>query len=384
MLAMLKKALAGTRGQLRNPLMTALGQLHYRPAVEVLTPLMKSPDLRLAFAAADALGLLGAPESFDAVFARLQAPMSEDTHERWGRISFARALKGIDPKRAVEPLAKMLAEEPRHNLTQLRHYCMLLADIGDPRGVRPIADLLLADIPETRLDAITALKRMGDPAIAEMIRLLREPNLGLRSALAVVLADMGPGAAEPLIAALQDESLNVRQGACWALGQLKSDRAVVPLVEQLKHTNPTIRGAAAWALGEIKDPRAVEPLIALLADPEVAARGGAADALGVLGDARAVEPLLKIVNDADWVARKSVLIALARLRDERVLIHLNQAMDDKNPTLKTAAQYAMQLLRTNATPATVASTPGTPAVTDRGWTRLPSTPLAPERRPRRR
>lgn len=82
------------------------------------------------------------------------------------------------------------------------------------------------------------------------------------------------------------------QAVAEALGKLGDTRAVEPLIAALQDEDVELRRAAAQALGEIGDSRAVEPLIAALRDKDIELRRVAARALGEIEDAQAVEPLL--------------------------------------------------------------------------------------------
>lgn len=155
------------------------------------------------------------------------------------------------------------------------------------------------------------------------------------------LVQIGSGAVDPLIAALQDRSYDVRKAAAKALGEIRDPRAVQPLMVAIKSGDNTsgdnaeqsaamnalveigsaavepllaaLKGRfhmarrAAVTLGRIKDPRAVEPLIAILIN-DSSMRGWAAQALAQIGSA-AAEPLAAILDDEsrrqtpDWATK---------------------------------------------------------------------------------
>ncbi len=93
------------------------------------------------------------------------------------------------------------------------------------------------------------------------------------------LADIGKPAVEPLVTALKDQDISIRQGAARALGAIKDNRALEPLAVALKDENASVRMRAAEALGEIKDSRAVEPLMTALKDEDPRVRISAESAL---------------------------------------------------------------------------------------------------------
>jgi HEAT repeat protein len=65
---------------------------------------------------------------------------------------------------------------------------------------------------------------------------------------------------KPLIGALEDESISVRQSVAYVLGKIGDTRAVEPLIKAVSEPRG-IWVSAAVALGNIGDMRAVEPLL---------------------------------------------------------------------------------------------------------------------------
>ena len=145
-----------------------------------------------------------------------------------------------------------------------------------------------------------ALKRIGNPAIAPLIR-------ALSSAI--------------------DEDLQ-RRGA-ETLGDLKAKEAVGTLVSFLRSSNSSVRRAAIDALGKIADSAAAEPLIQLLntlEDPDLVA--ATCGSLSKLSDSRAIDPVLK---------------ALSRLRFDRSReYHDEKIHDARQSVAKSLAAYPVR------------------------------------------
>ncbi len=76
----------------------------------------------------------------------------------------------------------------------------------------------------------------------------------------------------------------MRRAAAQALGTLGAVRALEPLLAALEDESPDVRREAAKALGHIGDPRAVERLVALAEDESDPAHWGASEALYVIAD----------------------------------------------------------------------------------------------------
>src|SRR5712691_475309 len=170
----------------------------------------------------------------------------------------------------------------------------------------------------------------------------------------------------------------VRRQAALAAGRIGDAQAVDPLVAALGDSRPAVQAAAAFALGVLKSPRAIAPLLALAravpaarqgppqaeAVTAIAKTGGdaAAAALGdLLGSgttagaatsavqrsalleawrlgARAPTPALIVqARNADAVARGNAIYALARLRTARSVPALVEALADPEASVRAVA-----------------------------------------------
>jgi HEAT repeat protein len=122
---------------------------------------------------------------------------------------------------------------------------------------------------------------------------------------------------EALIQQLRDDGDPLaRRRAAWALGERESCAAVAPLVAALEDPSVDVRLAACWALGEIKDEAAVEGMIRTLetdADPLV--REAAALALGEVGHPSPVKALTAAVEREEDL-REAVVWALGEILDD--------------------------------------------------------------------
>ena len=129
---------------------------------------------------------------------------------------------------------------------------------------------------------------------------------------------------EPLVKVLQDEDLDVRMNAAWALGAIGDPRAVEPLIKALEDEHLRVRGTAASALIRI-DPgwwenSAVKSVIAevfsALKDEDPTVRSNAAWVLGEIQDPKAVEPLIEALKDENSWVRQSAAGALEKITKE--------------------------------------------------------------------
>ena len=123
----------------------------------------------------------------------------------------------------------------------------------------------------------------------------------------------GPqGATESLLEVLRTGTRSERAAAAAELGALGDDDAVPALIAALDDESWEVRAAVAGALRDLPDPASVTPLLALIATepapPDVredelpAAReacNAAIEALGVIGDPEAAERLARIATDRE-------------------------------------------------------------------------------------
>lgn len=121
----------------------------------------------------------------------------------------------------------------------------------------------------------------------------------------------------PLLAALQDDSRDIRLQASLAVLRLRDPALVPALLAALDIPERRIQGLVATVLGTLEDRRAVLPLIDLLRraqsgsveetvmDSFANVHAQAAEALGRLGDRQAMDPLIEALADEDaWTRGK--------------------------------------------------------------------------------
>jgi hypothetical protein len=128
--------------------------------------------------------------------------------------------------------------------------------------------LLASDDEPAQQEAVGALSRLGQAAVAYLIEALDDDDWLVRIQAAVVLGAMGPeakAAVPALTDVLQDEDKYFRRHGAAALGKIgREARAAVPaLIETLKDPDEDVRRAAAAALGQI-GPEAREAVAALV------------------------------------------------------------------------------------------------------------------------
>ena len=175
-----------------------------------------------------------------------------------------------------------------------------LGKIGDKRAVESLIAALRDTNSDVRENAAKALGRIGWKPVNQTERSIY--LMALQEWDEVV--KIGAPAIAPLIAVLRDEDANVRRNAAKDLGKIGDKRAVEPLIAILEDPDWRIRSDAVLALGKIGDKKAVDPLIDALKDKDSSVRRMAAETLGKIGDERAVEPLIAALRDKNLDVRK--------------------------------------------------------------------------------
>ena len=290
---------------------------------------------------------------------------------------------------ALEDLARKLASSDPE---ERREAAVDLGRLG--REALPLLFKAIGDpdwrVRKTAVEALVALG--GEAVISGLIRCLSShENAGMRNSSIEALVQLGAGAVEAVLAALNTPDADVRKFLVDTLGDIRDQRAAPALIASLDDEDENISVSAAEALGKIGDPSAVEPLIATLARTD---RGwldyAAAEALGEIGDDRALGPLLaslgrnslrepvleslgkiggssavdaliEALSDKGWLnmpegegkpgtkkiwVRQKAIEALAKIGDARAVAPITEALNDKQEAVQKAAQKALQKLGT--------------------------------------
>jgi HEAT repeat protein len=172
--------------------------------------------------------------------------------------------------------------------------------MSDDAGKRASAALMLSEIPGEALPAIPYLI-----AVLDDTKEVFGPVLGrttVRGVALHALRQIGRPAVAPLVASLNAEASDIREGATWALGELKVPEAVQPLIERLsRETQGSVLAATARALAAIGDRRAVPALMSALNRPfgeDDHYPGAMAVSLASFKDPQTIEPLISLAERA--------------------------------------------------------------------------------------
>jgi HEAT repeat protein len=157
-----------------------------------------------------------------------------------------------------------------------------LVRLGTP-AVPGLLDALYDPVAEARLAALAALRQLADPRAARVVaRTLRDSDARVRAMAVGVLDAIGDPDTSTLVAgALVDPDVDARWRAAGALGAF-GPPAVRPLLRALRDDSMRVRQVARDAIAA-NGPASVDTLVAAMADPVAAVRVSAAEALLAVG-----------------------------------------------------------------------------------------------------
>ena len=122
------------------------------------------------------------------------------------------------------------------------------------RAVRILQEALKGGDEESIAEVVSVLARIGKPATATLIKLLRDKETIVPAFAAAALVDIGRPAVPGLIAALKDPDTVVRLLAAETLGRIgpEAAQAADALTESTRDDNADVRKEAAAALRKIR------------------------------------------------------------------------------------------------------------------------------------
>ena len=229
-------------------------------------------------------------------------------------------LTGREPRLAIS-----FSKNGKRKLSLRRLATMVNALPPEAVSLDAAAEMLRNDEFFVRYNAAKMLGRRGDrPARVIMEDVLRTGEVPSRASVARHLYGFSWFSAEPLIrVALADNDPRVREGAIYALCDLRELNAYQLMVEVLENDNDDVRAAAAWGLRECQDAAAVPVLKVVLKadDPDV--RIKALEALGANDTPEAMPVVREAMNDPEPDVKYAATLSLLELAGESWLQELS-------------------------------------------------------------
>jgi HEAT repeat protein len=209
---------------------------------------------------------------------------------------------------------ELLNQTLKHRNLHVRAYAAkTLGNIGSIDAVESLGQAMRDREMLVQWEAIDALSKLGEPAVAQLIAILPYYHSGsddlLYERAIEALVKIGTLALDQLLVATRHEPWPTRKGVVLALGQIGDQSTFVRLRELLESdAEQEIRQAAAEALGLLGDPRAVEPLRAARdSSQNFAMKLEATFSLARLGHEPSKTVLYSIVENGTSVMTEAVL-----------------------------------------------------------------------------
>lgn len=266
----------------------------------------------------------------------------------------------------VNDLIKQAKEDTTYRRAEVAY---ILGELGDAQVVPVLLSFLTEKGAnyEPTMEVYSAIRKIGVPAVTPLVTSLKDENPIIRNAALRLLGDIGDDKAiDAIIPLLKDKNSLVRLNANSALSRLgykpTSDKERViyymaqqyyqPLVEigkpgvkflipYLKDEDSRVCAFTVEVLGTIGDKKATEPILAYVKNNNDNVRESVVRALGKLNDQRAVKPLLESLNDTYWPVRKNAAIALGNLNDMQAISALFNLLKDEQSDVRKAAAEAL-------------------------------------------
>jgi HEAT repeat protein len=232
-----------------------LGQLGNPSFVQPLGAVLEDDAGSVRQAAAKALVKIG-PPSVEILIKSLQST-SDDT-----RFLAVNALGDISSPRAIEPLVAILKNDEEMPSTR-EAAAKALGSLDGEFATEALIWALRVQVGNVNQTVVDSLGHIGEPAVAPLMRTLKDKNVGIRRAAARALARIGEPAVDLLVHALQYGRRDIRWAAAQTLGEIGDHRAVEPLIAALSDRHEHVRMAAIAALDSIGTPEALKALDAL-------------------------------------------------------------------------------------------------------------------------
>ena len=175
--------------------------------------------------------------------------------------------------------------------------------INDPKAVKPLISALGVTDEKVRLSAISALIRIGQFAVEDLISVLKNGHI------------------DKSFIGYKDIMSNIYRmeaASAFILGEIGDHRAIEALIDKLL-TNETFP-VTARALAKFST-YAVDPLIAKLAKKIEPVQEVLV--LGMIGDDRAIEPISKFIKESGTRFREYIAWALGRIGNDQAVEILN-------------------------------------------------------------
>jgi HEAT repeat protein len=237
----------------------------------------------------------------------------------------------------IQPLLEELLRQqndPQKSLPQKEYAHYILERLAEGAADR-LMDLLESREHKNKEGLVRVLGALGVKGAYWMIqRLCLAEGVYERKAHAAALVRLGPPALAPVVAMLKDQRWYVVRNMATILGGLRCQEAILPLKRALYHHDIRVRKETVRALMKIGGESAEHMLIALLDDADDVVVKHVILSLGLMKSRQAVPVLLRLLDRRDLFLKslpikKELVGALGRIGDRRATVPLLKMLGTK-------------------------------------------------------
>jgi HEAT repeat protein len=285
----LRGALPRTEPAVQTGIVASLGRRKDASSVEAIKPLLSSKDMRLATAAAEAMGSIGTPAARDALLASPNTPGATDA---------LLAIAERSPAAGAAPIYRRLGPAGLQGLARV-----------DPAQAAPLLrSALKSESPHVQAIAVKELARIDLSGLAKQM-----PEVSPLAQMRILYALAESGKAEYRTIALESvrsESEGVRIAAVTSLGKLGTAGDLALLASRAATASGDEQSAARAALFAIQGAAADAAILEAIPGAEPKTKVELIRAAGERGIPSSPTPLLAAAADADRQVRTESIRAL--------------------------------------------------------------------------
>ena len=239
------------------------------------------------------------------------------------------------------------------NVEVRRETVLALKRLGATQSVPILIETLRTEKdPWVKYDIARALGMPGNQgAVYALINtLMKEKNWYVKSACIEALGHIGSDKAMSILSHILitdagEDAAWARTKTAWALAEI-GEKSIPLLTNALRDNEESTRRRAGWALIKIGNP-SVKLLISSLREINKFTRERVAQTLGWIGDERAVNSLLWTLKDEEPSVVSAAAWALGRIGSPAALSELQSLVNNKNIDIKENAVEAGQRILAN-------------------------------------
>lgn len=190
--------------------------------------------------------------------------------------------------------------------------------------VQTIKPLLEHKKEAVRIKAIRVLSNAeNESAIEPLVSALKDDALLVRQEAMSALTALSDSGKVPLgkllIGLMQEKDVNVRRSASEVLNKVKDRSVINELLGYLRDEDWWVRETIAETLGEIGGEEVIDTMIDFLGDKDANVRRYAVEILAQNKAVKAFKPLTQLLKDPDWWIREKVVEALGQIGDQKAI-----------------------------------------------------------------